>query len=175
MNEKEIIKKNLNRSIVINQILGFLYTIILIGLILLLVFYKNYIDALKGEVSDSFIKLFESDTVLGLVLLYFLSALLTLPFIIQSFVQGFSTRNFIVNKLNELNKENIIYIIRNTFTFVEFNVGYILAVIIVYVTLKINNIYFLFIPILITLPFTIIGFIFKIKAFKIATLPLKKR
>ena len=52
MNEKEIVKKNLNRSIIINQILGVLYTLILVSLVLLLIFYKRYIDALKGEVSE---------------------------------------------------------------------------------------------------------------------------
>ncbi|MCR5564825.1 MAG: hypothetical protein K6F59_03385, partial [Gammaproteobacteria bacterium] len=85
------------------------------------------------------------------------------------------TRNFLINKFNELNKDNIIYVIRNFFTFAEFNVGYVLAVIIVYVTLKIGNILFLVIPISITLPCLILGFIFKYKAFKVATLPLKKR
>ena len=175
MNEKEIVKKNLNRSIIINQILGVLYTLILVSLVLLLIFYKRYIDALKGEVSENFINLFNTDTILGLVLLYFLSGLLTIPFIIQSFFQGFTTRNFLINKFDELNKDNIIYVIRNFFTFAEFNVGYILAVIIVYVTLKIGNILFLIIPISITLPCLILGFIFKYKAFKVATLPLKRR
>ena len=174
MNNIDKIKLNLKKSTILTTILSVVFSFMLLLSIVVYFIFDKFKEYIKEEVSESFYNLLNNEGSPAILLVYILIFILIVPFLIESITQTIKS-NKISDEINTINLQSYIDILKNTFIFMAFALAFIVGAIIAYFTLKIGNILFILIPLLLTVPFYAICIIFKIKVFKLAHIEYKKK
>ncbi len=167
MNNIDKIKNNLKTSSIFTTILTVVFSFMLLLSIVVYFIFDSFKEYIKESVSEKFYTLLNEEGSIAIILIYLLIFILIIPFLIESITQTIRS-NKISNYLSKIDLESYIDIIKLTFVFAAFGLAYIVGIIIAYCSLGIGNILFIAIPLLLTLPFYVVGFIYKFNAFKLA-------
>lgn len=165
--EKELInniKKKLQLSSTISFILMVVFSLFLVASILIMFLYNNFIEAIKDDVSKEFLDVVKTEGVLPVLLLYLLIFILIVPFLIESITQVVST-NKLVRTVEKVDKALVLSLIKNSFIFLAFSLAFPIGVIIAYLTLNVGNIWFLFVPLILTVPLYVLADYLKLSSF----------
>ncbi len=173
MNNIDKIRNNLKTSSIFTTILSVVYSFMLISSIIIYFIFDRFKEYIKEDVSEKFYTLLNEEGSITIVLIYILIFILIIPFLANSIIQTIKS-NKLANDLVKIDLDSYISIIKNTFIFIVFGFSFMIGILITYFSISIGNILFIIIPLSLTIPFYIAGFIFKLNTFKLAKKEYKK-
>lgn len=159
------IKKNLQISSTLSIIIAFLFVLVLLASIFIAVFYDNFLEVLSNDLSESSLVAIKELGNVGLVLIYVLIAIVTVPFLIETITNTHNT-NKLIRKYSEVSKACLIDIVKNGGIFTIFALSFLIGIIILYITLMKGYIVFLLVPILVFMPLYITSVTLKLLSIK---------
>ena len=167
MNNIDKIRNNLKTSSIFTTILSVVFSFMLLLSVVVYFIFDRFKEYIKESVSEKFYNLLNEEGNIAIILIYILIFILIIPFLVESITQTVRS-NKMGNTIAKIDLESYIDIIKLTFVFAAFALAFVVGVIISYFSLSIGNILFIIIPVALTLPFYIVGFIYKFSAFKLA-------
>ena len=167
MNNIDKIKNNLKTSSIFTTILSAVFSFMLLLSVVVYFIFGRFKEYIKESVSEKFYTLLNEEGSIAIILIYILIFILIIPFLVESITQTIRSIKM-GNDITKIDLVTYIDIIKLTFVFAAFALAFVVGIIITYFSLSIGNFLFIIIPIALTLPFYLVGFIYKFSAFKLA-------